>query len=186
MTEKLCPACQKKPPPANLYRGQCHAQACPDCKAWTTDFTLTMCDPCADFLGRCSWCLGPITGGLGADVPTTKQFCRRFADDKGSHVPGMNIGEQILVELRVDLYSPIVWMPYQTDPEISYYGYRTIRDPRDWRHGTLEFYYDLNRVAEKARIILKEDLDPKFRSWWWTPPAPKNPRTWSCTVEIRR
>ena len=162
MSNQLCPDCQKKPALPNLYRGQCHAKACPDCKAWTTDFALTMCDPCAEALGRCAWCLGPITGGLGATVPTTKQFCRRFPNDNGSHVPGMNVGEQILVEMRVDLYSWITWRPKFTDPEISYYGYRVLRDPRDWRHGTIEFYFDLNRVAVYAIGVDGTDEPPAY------------------------
>ena len=189
MSEQLCPNCQKKPQPPMLHRGQCQVHFSPDCKAWTADFAFTMCDPCGEALERCVWCLGPISGGGGAEPPTNKQFVRQYSRDNGNHITGMNVGEQVLVELQVDLWSYLSWIPNmrESSPEVSYHGYRLVRDPQDWRHATIELYFDLNKVAENARIVVEEGVQTHAdRWWWWTPPAPKNPKKWQCTVEIRR
>jgi hypothetical protein len=184
---KLCPTCQQKPQPPGTYRGQCNAQASPNCKAWTEDFVITLCDPCAEELGRCAWCWGPLDGGRGVEVPTTKQFVRAFVRDSGKHFSGMEVGEQVLIELQIDLYSGYTWRlnRRESSPEVSFYGYRIIRDPQDWRNAALEIYIDLNGANEQAKIVLEEVAD-SGRSWWWGPPPASNNKPWQCTVEIRR
>jgi hypothetical protein len=113
---------------------------------------------------------------------------RAFVRDSGKHFSGMNVGEQVLVELQIDLYSGYTWRlnRQKSSPEVSFYGYRIIRDPQDWRHAALEVYVDLNGANEEAKIVLEEVVDSGDRGWWWwTPPPSKNP-PWQCTVEIRR
>lgn len=180
---KLCPTCKQKPQPPGTYRGTCHGKVSTDCKAWTEDFAFTLCEPCAEQLERCAWCLGPINGGWGVDVPTTKQFVRKFQNDNGSHTPGMEVGEQVLVQLMVDMYSGYTWQlnRSKSSREVSLYGFRLIRDPQNYRQGTLELYIDLNGAAEKAKIFLDETASG---SRWWTPPP--TGKTWECTVEISR
>src|SRR6185369_4090994 len=154
---KLCEPCKAKPQPAGIYHGQCQAKIASACNAWTHDFTFTLCDPCADQLNRCAWCWGPLDGSWGrCDVPTTKQFCRQYWQDNGKHVEGMDVGEQILVQLPVDLYTYLTWKPRIMSPQVSYYGFRLVREPGNWREATLEMYFDLNRPAEKAEIVVEE------------------------------
>lgn len=180
---KLCPNCQQKPQPPGTHRGTCQAKASSDCKSWTDDFAFTMCDPCAEQLERCAWCLGPINGGWGVDVPTAKQFVRAFDRDNGIHISGMNVGEQVCVQLMIDLYSGYSYSfnRSKSSREVSLYGYRLIRDPRDWQHATLEMYIDLNGASEKALIVLDEASNG---SRWWTPPP--SGKSWQCTVEVKR
>lgn len=177
---KLCPTCQKKTQPPLTHRGTCHAQASSDCKAWTEDFAFTLCQPCSDHLQQCAWCLGPIDGGQGVEVPTNKNFTRVFQKDAGLHVTGMNVGEQVLLQLTIDLYSGYTWQlnRRKSSSEVYLYASRVIRDPQNWRQGTLEMYVDLNTTCEKAAIVFEEV--PSSR---WSAPSSK---TWECTVEIRR
>ena len=178
----LCPECKRKPQPPGLHRGQCQAKVSPECKAWTDDFVFTLCEPCGKHLELCVWCSGPIDGGSGAVVPTAKQFVRAFQNDSGKHITGMNVGEQVLVQLMVDLYSGYIWTydRWASSSEVRLYGSRLIRDPQDWRHATLELYIDLNVANEKAKIVVSES---SVGSWWTPPPSSKK---WECTVEIRR
>lgn len=180
---KLCNACQQKPQPPGTYRGTCHAKVSQDCKAWTADFAFTLCDPCAEQLERCAWCLAPLTGGWGVQVPTTKQFVRAFERDKGKHFTGMNVGEQVCVQLMIDLYSGYSYQfsRSKSSSQVSLYGYRLIRDPQNWRQATLEMYLDLNGASEKALIVVDEAANG---SRWWTPPP--SGKSWHCTVEITR
>lgn len=185
---KLCPTCAQKPQPPGTYRGSCNANASQNCKAWTDDFVLTLCDPCAEQLGRCAWCWGPLDGGYGdAVVPTTKQFVRVFhPHDNGKHVPGMNVGEQVLAQFVVDLYSGNTWRLNRSasSREVSYYGFRLIRDPQNWRQATLELYVDLDAPCEKAKLVFEEAADSGGYRWWSPPPPSGKP--FELTVEIRR
>jgi hypothetical protein len=183
---KICPSCQKKPQPPGTYRGTCRANASPECQAITDDFTLTLCDKCAEHMGRCAWCWGPLDGSFGehVEVPTTKNFVRLYERDNGSHTPGMDVGEQVMVELQVDPYSYYTWSldRWASSSEVSYHGFRMIQDPTNWRQATLEIYINLNAAAEAAKIVLREVAVDR---WGWTPPASsKAPIV--LTVEIRR
>ena len=182
---KLCQACQSRPQPSGQYHGQCQGHASTNCKAWTEDFALVLCDQCAEELGRCAWCLGPLDGSWGAAVvPTTKQFVRRFETDSGSHVSDMKAGEQILVQLQVNLYSYVTWRVEKLDDAITFAGYRMIRDQQNFQYATLEMYFDLNEAAERAEILLVEAPDyGRYRGW--TPPPPKNVKRWRCSAEIK-
>lgn len=184
---KLCPTCQQKPTPPGTYRGQCLPKVSQNCKAWTDDYALTICDPCAEEMGRCAWCWGPLNGSWGAPVvPTEKQFVRAFDRDNGIHIEGMDVGEQVLVQLVVDVYSGRTWRVKRTSREIRFHGYRTVRDPHNWRLATLELYFDLNDATEKGEIVL-EDAPDQSRWWWWgPPPSTGKQKEWRCTVEVRR
>jgi hypothetical protein len=180
----LCPTCKNKPTPPGTHRGTCVAKASANCKAWTEDFALTMCDECCKETQRCAWCWGPIDGGWGIPmVPTDKDFCRVFERDNGKHVTGMNVDQQILFECQVDLYSGTSWMLDRTlsSREVSLFGWRMIRDPRSWRYAKLEIYVDLNAPAEQAKIVFTQQANG---GWWWGPPPTGKP--FEITVEIRR
>jgi len=180
---KLCSNCEKKSQPPNIHRGQCQAQASPDCKAWTEDFAFTLCNPCSEQLEQCSWCLGSIYGGKTVEVPTNKQFVRLYTNDQGSHTPGMNMGEQVLVQLMIDMSNGYTWKfdKNASSNEVSFYGFRLIRDPQNWRQGTLELYVNLDGINEAAKIVFAES--PEGSAWWTPPPTGKK---WDCTVEILR
>jgi hypothetical protein len=185
----LCPTCKGKTQPPGTYRGQCHAKQSPECEAWTEDFAFTLCNACSEHMGRCAWCLGPINGGWGAEVPTTKQFCRVYENQNGIHVSGMDVGEQILVQFTVDPYSWYTWRfdPYRSSSDVSYYGFRLIMDPTNWRQATLECYVNLNRASDKAQIVFVEGPidNPWWSRWGWTPP-PSQKKPFVCSAEIRR
>src|SRR5438105_937947 len=153
----ICPSCKTKPQPPGTYRGTCRANQSAECQAWTEDFAFTLCDRCAEYMGRCAWCWGPISGGWGVEVPTTKQFCRIFEQENGKHVEGMDVGEQMLVQFTVDPYSWYTWTFDRSASswDVSYHGFRLIMDPTNWRQATLECYVNLNARAEKARIVFK-------------------------------
>lgn len=182
---KLCQACQSRPQPSGTYHGQCQGHASTNCKAWTEDFAFVLCDNCAEELDRCAWCLGPLDGTWGgAVVPTNKPFVRLFETDNGSHVSDTNVGEQILVQLQIDLYSWVTWKVEQLDEGITFAGYRLIRNQQDFQNATLEMYFDLNEAAESAEIVLVQGPDnSRYRGW--APPQPKNVKRWRCTVEIK-
>ncbi len=171
MKDYLCPACNGKPQPAGTFHGTCHVRFSTGCKAWTAAFVYTICEPCAQELGQCAWCLGPISGSSPIFTGTTKDFVFTFQVDNGIHIEGMNVGEQVLVQLVVEVWNS-TWVLSRalSSPEVSFYGTRLIRDPENYRQGTREVYIDLDRPAERAKIGL---LGPSGA-------------TWNCTVEIRQ
>lgn len=171
MKDFLCRTCNAKPQPTGTFHGSCHVRFSSNCKAWTAAFEFTICEPCAGELEQCAWCLGPLHGSSPIFTGTTKTFTFAFQADNGFHIEGMDVGEQVLVQLIVDY-----WNSYWTlsrahsSREVSLYGTRLIRDPENYRQATREIYIDLDSPAEKAKIGL---LGP-------------NGATWNCTVEIRQ
>src|SRR5688572_25381942 len=113
---KLCQTCQQKQFD-NSFRGTClapnnvpQANLPQGHQPWTESPSFTLCGTCAEKFNLCQACWGPLNGWYGFTVPTDKQFCRQFSQNNGEHVEGMYIGEQILAQLPVDMFSGKQWM----------------------------------------------------------------------------
>lgn len=187
MANKLCQSCQKKQfdnsvrgtclapnkvPQANLPQGH---------QPWTDSPSFTLCEPCADKFGLCQACWGPLTGFSGFTVPTDKQFCRQFSNDNGNHVEGMYIGEQILAQLPVDMFSGKSWQVVKLSPGVRFHGQRIVTDGGQF--GEQELYFDLTAADVKAVIELQEAYSRS--NYYWYPPPATNNSTWKVTVEVK-
>jgi hypothetical protein len=149
---------------------------------WTESPSFILCAPCATKLGLCQACQGPLSGSGGLTVPTDKQFCRQFPNNNGNHVKGMYVGEQILAQMMVDLYSGKLWRIKTLGEGVKFYGQRLIRDGNS-RYGYQELYFDLTDPNAKAVIELEERYSS---SWSWFSPPANSTSTWKITVEIMR
>lgn len=176
---KLCRECQDKKPDTSV-RGSCqavsyipNAQLPPKHQPWTDSANISLCEACADHYNICSWCWGPLDGGPRVTVPTDKKFCRAFEQDNGNHIEGMYVGEQIVAQLSVDIFSGLTWQPKRLSPGVRHVASRMVPQGQQ---AILEMYFDLNRADAKAEIELEE-----VASRWWVTPSGK---TWKVTVEI--
>lgn len=187
---KLCSECQKKQADLSV-RGSCLAgthvastQLPKGHVPWTESPNFTLCDTCADHFQLCAWCWGPLNGSGRVTVPTNRTFCRQFDNNNGNHVEGMFVGEQILAQLTVDLFSGKSWRVRSTSPGIRLAVQRLVVDSSSGggfggaRYGYLELYFDLTVPDAKGYIELVEDAS---RSWISIP----NPKTWKVTVEVK-
>jgi hypothetical protein len=183
---KLCNGCKNKAFDQSV-RGTCQAvnmlpaANLPDGHMpWTDGPKLILCDACCDHFKQCAMCFGPIDGYGRNFTPTDKQFVRVFPNQNGIHITGMNIGEQVLCQMQVDLYTGMGWVPSAWSNGIRLAQSRLVVD--GGRYGTLELYFDLEEANPKALIVLQEGY---IFQRWWSPSIP-NPKGWMCTVEIRR
>lgn len=182
---KLCSECQKKQPDLSV-RGSClagthvaSAQLPKGHVPWTDSPNFTLCDTCADHFQLCAWCWGPINGAGRVTVPTNKTFCRQKDTHNGNHVEGMFVGEQILAELTVDMFSGKSWRVKSYSSGVRLVTQRLVVDSSGGgRFGTLELYFDLTQPDANAYIELVEDAS---RSWVTI----ANPKTWKITVEVK-
>jgi hypothetical protein len=179
---RICQECQNGKPDTSM-RGSCQApnhvatvSLPPGHVPWTDSFQFSLCDECAEHFGQCAWCRGSLYGVAPQLVPTRKRFCQQFDEDSGSHVEGMNVGEQIMVKLTIDLYSGISWGVKSASPGVFLGSQRTITEGGQF--GFLELYFDLSRVDPTAKIEL---VQVATRSWVML----KNPQTWQVTVEVQ-
>lgn len=183
---KLCPTCQKKKPDVSV-RGSCQAPSYAPRNSipqnhnpWTESPNFSLCDACAEQYKLCAWCWGPLDGGGGVLVPTDKQFTFVFEHQNGMHVEGMDVGEQILAELRIDVFSGITWKVKRLSRGVRFAFERVERDGGQF--AAQQMYFDLDQADPKAVI----ELEQTIRSYWWWTPTLTNPKTWSITVEVRR
>jgi hypothetical protein len=175
---KLCPECKDKPLDTSVA-GRCGTPAThvpTGHLPWTEGMSLTMCDACCDKFDRCARCNGPLSGGGGIVVPTEKQFVRVNEKENGRHVTGMYIGEQILFEAYVDVYSGMTWRTQSLSPGVRLYGRREVAVPGNWRMVKLELYFDLTEADPKAYI----DLVLAANSRW----ASGTGGSFRCTMEV--
>jgi len=82
---------------------------------------------------------------------------------KDEHIEGMYIGEQVLIQKYVDLYSGLTWVTKTLSPGVKYYGKREVAVP-----GTtmieLELYYDLTEADNEAVIEVVEQANSRWSS----------------------
>jgi len=174
---KLCPDCEKKPVDRSVA-GRCGTPTTlvpTGHQPYTDSPSFTMCDACCEKFERCARCNGPISGGGGVVVPTDKQFVR--VTDDGRHVKGMFIGEQIVIEKYVDVYSGMTWKIKNLSSGVFPYGRRETQVPGNWRYQKLELYFDLTAADPKAIIELEE----KANNRWATGTG----ATFMCTAEVK-
>lgn len=157
---RLCPECEKKPFDATVA-GRCltpSANIADGHHPYTDSPSFNMCDACCEKFDRCARCNGPLSGGGGDVVPTEKQFVRVT---QAEHVEGMNVGEQILVQKYVDLYSGLTWVVKKLSPGVKYYGRREVAIPgRPMIE--LELYFDLTEADPEAVIELVEQANSRW------------------------
>lgn len=174
---KLCPECEKKPADRSVA-GRCQTPTTlvpTGHQPYTDSPSFTMCDACCEQFERCGRCNGPLKGGGGSVVPTDKQFVRVTED--GRHVKGMFIGEQILIEKYVDVYSGMTWHVKKVSKGVRLYGKREVQVPGNWRYVKLELYFDLTEADAQASIELVEEANSRWASG--------SGATFSCTAEVR-
>lgn len=178
----LCHQCQKNKPDTTM-RGSCQApnyvaqsNLPSDHIPWTESFEFSLCEFCSEHFGQCSWCRGALYGESLEMVPSKKRFCLQENSDNGSHVEGMNVGEQILVKLTIDLYSGLSWGPKSLSNGVQLDCMRLVTD--GGQYGFLEMYFDLTLVDPLAKIELQQ-----FASRNWV--NLQNPQTWSITVDVQ-
>lgn len=186
---KLCQDCAKKQPDLSV-RGSCLAAThvpqgnLPKTHVpWTESPNFTLCESCADHFELCAWCWGPINGMGRVTVPTSQTFCRQFDKDSGNHVEGMYVGEQILAQLTVDLFSGVSWRVKSLSSGVRLATQRLVVDSSGGggggaRFGFLELYFDLTKTDAHASIELVQEA-----SRYWVSLA--NPKTWKVTVEVK-
>ena len=184
--EDLCKTCQEKNLDTSV-RGTCHAashvhstQLPSTHNPWTDGPSLTLCSGCAEQFQMCAWCWGPLKGHSPVTVPTDNQFVLADAKVNGKHIPGMYVGEQVLVKLTIDRFSGKTWKVSSTSRGVYLDTSRMITEGGRWgQYATLELYFDLDESDPKAFIELKETSD---HPWFSVP----NPQTWKVTVEVKR
>jgi hypothetical protein len=177
---KLCPECKDKPIDTSVA-GRCQTPSVhipTGHQPWTDGMSLTMCDACCEKFERCARCNGPLTGGGGVVVPTEKQFVRINGKENGRHITGMYIGEQILIEQYVDVYSGMTWRVKKLSSGVRLYGRREIAVPGNWRMQKLELYFDLTDADPKAVIELEESANSRWASG--------SGSTFGCTAQVER
>lgn len=185
MNARRCPGCQDKTADTSA-RGTCSAPQIPSAAAnlpdghtpWTDSVNYAFCDACVDHFKVCQWCGGPLNGYGWQTVPTEKDFCVQQINDNGNHVEGMKVGQQILCNMPVDLFSGKTWRVKRTSYGLREYGQRF------WYSGSpywfwQEIYIDLNLAQSKGEIELEQvSYD------WWTG-AMNVTASWKITVEVR-
>ncbi len=73
----------------------------------------------------------------------------------------MNIGEQILIQKYVDVYSGLTWVTKKLSAGVKYYGKREIAVPGT-RMIELELYYDLTDADPEAVIEVVEQANSRW------------------------
>ena len=182
---KLCKTCQEKDPDTTV-RGSCQAsshvratQLPNGHNPWTDSPNFTLCDACAEHFQFCAWCWGPLHGHSPVTVPTDKTFVRANAQDNGKTIPGMYVGEQVLVEMTVDRFSGKTWDVKSTSSGVRLAAYRMITEGGQWaQYGKHEMYFDLSRSDPKAFIELEEVAEHQWVNV-------TNPQTWKVIVEVK-
>ena len=179
---KLCLDCQSRKPDTSV-RGTCQAvthipnvQLPQKHQPWTDGANFTLCDACAEHYGLCAWCWGPLDGRGRVTVPTTKKFCRAFEQDNGTTIEGMYVGEQIVAQFNIDMFSGVTWDTRRTSWGVQHVATRIVPQGR---MATLEMYFDLNRADPALEI----ELVQVTRSWWV---SLANAKTWKIKVEVKQ
>lgn len=179
---KICKTCQEKKPDTSV-RGSCQASShvratqLPNGHTpWTDSPNFSLCDACAEQFQLCAWCWGPLNGHSPVTVPTEKTFVRVNAQDNGKTIPGMYVGEQVLVEMTVDQFSGKTWKVKSTSSGVRLAAHRMITE--GGQYGKLEMYFDLTRADPRAIIELVEVAE---HHWVHV----SNPQTWKVTVEVK-
>ncbi len=180
----LCKVCQEKKPDRTV-RGTCQSpNYVPQDKLprghtpWTDSPNFSLCDACEEEFSLCAWCFGPLSGRTSITVPTNKDFCRQFEADNGNYVKGMYVGEQILVQMIVDLHAGIAWKVKSTSSGVKLAAMRPVTDGGQF--GWQELYFDLNKAGQDVHIELEE-----VQSSWWGNTSSTG-KTWRITIEVKQ
>lgn len=180
----LCTNCTNLSLPTNV------AGRCRKCSGLTEYFAYKLCSDCSEEQDQCERCEMPLTA-LSSPLVTPGSAAYRVtltdADD-GKSVPGMKVGEEIVVTLEEDQYSQTEWgLKYHTAAAYMFKlkannGFTPYQG--QYQKGTRELVFEVIGTG-KGDLELEE----KVRTYSWyrsiatpsTTPAP-NGKKWKCTV----
>lgn len=182
----LCQGCANKTP-----RGV--FGACKKCSTVTQHMNWQLCDNCSTQLQQCKWCQGPLSGGgsvkPGTPISGIKYVTARDTDN-GRKFTGMQVGEQVHIELDEDVYNGRQWAIKSTGiglhPQMGP-GIFT-QNPQNYQLGTRTFVIDIRSSASGSTGTIELHEVTRTYGYWGGGggglPA-QHGKTWKIDVQVK-